>query len=80
MMPRKGVGAMSTGTVPTLRTPGVVARELGVPLHRVQYVLRTRGIMPAARAGRLRLLDGKAVGAIRDALAGMGRKGAPRGN
>jgi hypothetical protein len=63
--------AMATGTVPTLRTPGVVARELGAPLHRVQYILRSRGIAPAARAGRLRLLDAKGVGAIREALAGM---------
>jgi hypothetical protein len=29
-------------TLPRLRTPGVIARELGETLQRVQYVLRTR--------------------------------------
>ncbi|NLX23865.1 MAG: hypothetical protein GXY55_19605 [Phycisphaerae bacterium] len=56
-------------TTPILRTPGVIARELGEPLHRVQYVLRTRkGITPSARAGKLRLYDRQAVSLIREAL------------
>jgi len=56
--------------IPKLRTPGVVARELGEPLHRVDYVLRTRPeIRPTARAGRLRLFDLAGVEAIREALA-----------
>jgi hypothetical protein len=63
---------------PTLRTPGVVAREVGAPLHRVQYVLRTRKIAPAARAGRLRLLDAKGVEAVRKALAGIDARRAGR--
>ena len=55
--------------VPRLRTPGVIAAELGEPLHRVQYVLRTRHhISPAATAGRLRLFDSQAVAMIRLAL------------
>ena len=63
---------------PTLRTPGVIARELGEPLHRVQYILRTRSfIAPSARAGRLRLYDRAAVAMIRHALNAMdARKGA----
>jgi len=67
--------------VPRLRTPGVIAAELGEPLHRVQYVLRTRiHIRPAATAGRLRLFDTQAVAMIRHALNGMDdRKGASRG-
>ena len=33
---------MSNTTLPRLRTPGVIARELGESLQRVQYILRTR--------------------------------------
>ena len=55
--------------IPNLLTPGVIARELGVSLHRVQYVLRTRPyISPSARAGRLRLFDREAVAMIRHEL------------
>jgi hypothetical protein len=58
--------------VPQLRTPGVIARELGQPLHRVLYILRTRPyIAPSARAGRLRLFDLDAVAMIRQALNGV---------
>jgi len=66
---------------PLLRTLGVIARELGHPLHRVQYILNTRThIRPAARAGRVRLFDIAAVEAIRveieriDARAEGGRR------
>lgn len=66
--------------VPRLRTPGVIARELGEPLHRVLYVLRTRAfIVPSARAGRLRLYDREAAALIRHALNAIdARKGADR--
>lgn len=58
---------MKKGTmVPHLITPGLIARELGVPLHRVQHVLATRGhISPSARAGILRLYDRKALAMVR---------------
>ena len=60
---------MASGPVPKLRTPGVLAADLDVPLHRVVYVLRTRGhISPSARAGRLRLYDRDAVALIRHEL------------
>ncbi len=56
---------MTIHDIPRLRTPGVIAELLGVPLHRVQYVLRTRPhIRPAARAGRLRLYDNEAIAMI----------------
>ncbi len=56
-------------SVPSLITAGVVARELEVPLHRVQHVLRTRQhIRPAARAGTLRLYDREAVALVRHEL------------
>jgi len=52
--------------LPRLRTPGVIAEELGESLQRVQYILRTRPhIQPAALAGRLRLYDRQAVAMIR---------------
>jgi hypothetical protein len=80
-MPRKvGRFVMTAQPIPRLRTPGVIARELGEPLHRVQYILRTRAfIPPSARAGRLRLYDRQAVAMIRHALNAMdAKKGANR--
>ena len=60
---------MTDERTPRLRTPGVVAEELGVPLHRVLHVLRTRHfIRPAARAGRLRLYGREAMALIRHEL------------
>lgn len=54
---------------PNLITPGVIARELRLPLHRVLHVLRTRPhIRPAARAGTLRLYDAQAVAMVRHEL------------
>lgn len=51
---------------PKLRTPGVLAAELGEPLHRILYILRSRPhIRPTARAGRLRLYDREAVALVR---------------
>ena len=56
-------------TTPRLRTPGVIARELGEPLSRVLYVLSTRPhIRPTALAGRLRLYDRPAVAMVRHEL------------
>ena len=63
---------MAVRREPTLRTPGVLAADLGEPLHRVLYVLRTRPhIRPAARAGRLRLYDRDAAALIRHELNAM---------
>ena len=60
---------MTDAIAPRLRTAGVLAKHLGQPLHRVQYVLRTRRhIRPAAYAGRLRLYDREAVARIRHEL------------
>ncbi len=55
--------------IPQLRTPGVLAADIGEPLHRVLYVLRTRPhIKPKANAGRLRLYDRDAVDLLRHEL------------
>ena len=66
---------MTDRPVATLRTPGVLAAELGVPLHRVEYVLQSRPhIKPSARAGRLRLYDRRAVALIRHELNAIGAR------
>lgn len=53
---------------PSLDTVGRIAERLGVPLHRVQYVVDRKGIKPTAFAGRLRLFDRAAVARIRHEL------------
>ncbi|MGA2259560.1 MAG: hypothetical protein ABSG53_33205 [Thermoguttaceae bacterium] len=63
---------MRTPAVPFLLTPGKIADELGASLQRVLYVLSTRRhILPAARAGTLRLYDRQAVAKIRHELNAM---------
>lgn len=60
-----------------LITVGVLAESLGVPLARVLYILRTRPIRSAARAGTVRLFDKAAVAEVRAALDAMdARRGA----
>lgn len=59
-------------TEPRLLTPGVIAAELKVPLHRVLHVLATRlHIRPAARAGTLRLYERDAIAQIRHELSAI---------
>jgi hypothetical protein len=58
-----------TTTTTRLMTAGLIANQLGEPLHRVQRVLATRDIRPAARAGTLRVYDRDAVERVRIALA-----------
>ncbi len=60
---------------PTLITPGVIASELGQPMHRVLRVLATRpAIRPAALAGRVRLYDRRAIEQVRRELAAIDRR------
>ncbi len=69
-------------SAPRLVTIGVIASELGQPLHRVEYVLRSRAhIAPAARAGTVRLFERSAVRLVRDELAAIDarQKGGARG-
>jgi len=54
--------------LPSLDTTGRIAGKLGVPLHRVSYIIRSRRLKPAALAGRLRLYDREAVAMIRHEL------------
>jgi hypothetical protein len=63
---------MRTPAVPCLLTPGKIADELGVSLPRVLYVLATRRhIVPAARAGTIRLYDRDALAAVRHELTAI---------
>lgn len=39
----------------TLLTVGEIARRLGQPLHRIEYVIRSRNIRPAGWAGHARV-------------------------
>ena len=72
MMPRKEVCMTSVSTdAPKLDTTGRIAAKLGVPVHRVQYIISTRAIAPAAYAGRLRLYDRDAVAMVRHALTAI---------
>jgi hypothetical protein len=59
----------------------VIAEELGVPLPRVLYVLRTRGhlIKPIGRAGVLRLYSPAAVEMVKEALREMNQRQAAAG-
>lgn len=73
-----------TTTEPKMMTPGVMAEQLGVRLHRVLHVLATRDhIQPLARAGTLRLYDREALASVRHELnaidARRSRRGARRG-
>jgi DNA-binding transcriptional MerR regulator len=69
---------MQNRKLPELNTPGKVAQQLGVPVHRVQYVLRSRPhLRPAATAGRLRLFDDETIELIKAELETIDSKGAP---
>ena len=70
----------ASSPLPRLRTPGVVAQELGESLQRVQYILRTRPhIKPAALAGQLRLYDRQAVAMVRHELSAIDARRCGRG-
>lgn len=42
-------------TIPIVPTVGEIARRLGVPIHRVEYLLRARKIQPSGWAGNSRV-------------------------
>ena len=53
---------------PALPTVGEIARRLREPLHRVEYVIRSRDITPVGRAGNSYVYDDAAVSWIRAEL------------
>jgi hypothetical protein len=71
---------MTIHQIPKVRTIGSVALELGQPLHRIQYILRSRPhIQPTATAGRLRLFNEQTVERIEAELRKIDRRGANHG-
>ena len=54
--------------VPTLATVGEIARQLGQPIHRVEYVIRARDIHPESRAGNCRVFSPASVARIASEL------------
>jgi hypothetical protein len=49
-------------------TIGEIARRLGEPVHRIEYVLRTRDIRPSGIAGNCRVYDEQAIRLIHQEL------------
>jgi hypothetical protein len=45
-------------------TIGEIARRLGAPTHRIEYVIRARRIEPCGRAGNARVFDEASVAVI----------------
>jgi hypothetical protein len=45
-------------------TVGVIARQMGEPIHRIEYIIRTRNIRPTRIVGRYRVFDEAAVNLI----------------
>jgi hypothetical protein len=52
-----------------LLTTGEIAVELKLPLHKVLYIIGSRGIEPTTRVGRFRAFDAKAVRQVAAAAA-----------
>lgn len=61
--------AMSIAASAPGKTLGQIARESNEPLHRLLYVVHSRGIRESCRVGRLRLYDDEAAERIKQALA-----------
>ena len=40
-------------------TVGEIARRLGCPIHKIEYLIRSRNIQPIQRAGNLRVFSEK---------------------
>jgi DNA-binding transcriptional MerR regulator len=56
-----------------LSTVGEIARQNSVPIHRVEYVVRSRRIVPAAKAGNARVFDDAQVARIAAELRRIAR-------
>ncbi len=58
----------SVTTTSAVPTTGAIAQRLGEPLHRVEYVIRSRHIRPAHRAGHVRIFTEADVATVREEL------------
>jgi len=52
----------------SLPTVGEIARRLGVPLHKIEYVIRSRQIRPVSVAGNSRVFSDQQVSRIANEL------------
>lgn len=48
-----------------LLTVGEIAKQLDCPIHKVEYIIMSRGIKPVQLAGRFRVFDDGALERIR---------------
>ena len=44
-------------TIPLEPTVGEIARRIGCPIHRIEYVIRVRNLTPKGRAGNARVFS-----------------------
>ena len=70
---------MSSPTTP-VPTVGEIARRLGEALHRIEYVIRSRNIQPAGRAGHVRIFAESDVTFIADELRRIDARHEPEGD
>ncbi len=54
--------------VSQLPTIGTIANQLGEPVHRIEYVIRSRSIKPSGRAGNARVFSESDIERIADEL------------
>jgi hypothetical protein len=54
-------------------TVGEIARRLGEPIHRVEYIIRSRGITPSGWAGNSRVFSDADVQHVASELARIER-------
>jgi DNA-binding transcriptional MerR regulator len=51
----------NNSTIDNMPTVGEIARRNGVSVHKVEYVIRSRNMQPAARAGNARVFGAEDV-------------------
>jgi len=56
-------------SLPLVASVGEIARRLGHPVHRIEWVIRSRGIQPVSRCGHIRIFSDAAVRFIEEELA-----------
>lgn len=65
---------VSAPTIPNVITIGEIARRVGRPVHRVEYVIRTRRVTPLARAGNAMIYTDADVDYIASVLDRLDRE------
>jgi hypothetical protein len=65
---RSSEGRVVSSTAVHLLTVGVIADRLSEPIHRIEYILRSRNVRPAGIAGTARVYDEEAIARIAEEL------------